>query len=122
MISEKIPQTLLCRFYRWVKEHSPQEWFRDLRDWITEESEYQVKASETAKGLAAKGRIKREDRRSNSEAFTTFQSKCGVSQGNHPMKSCEKLKSMSVVDCLKVVKGHTTMLWLFGEQSPRDKL
>ena len=29
------------------------------------------------------------------------------------MKSCEKLKSMSVVDCLKVVKGHTTMLW-FG--------
>ena len=81
-----------------------------------------MKSSEYAKGLAAKGRIKREDRRSNSEAFTTFQSKCGVCQGNHSMKSCEKLKSMSVDDCWKVVKGHTTMLWLFGKQSPRDKL
>ena len=67
MISEKIPQTLLCRFYRWVKEHSPQEWLKDLRDWITEESEYRVKSSESAKGLAAKGRIKREERRSNSD-------------------------------------------------------
>ena len=81
-----------------------------------------MKSSEYAKGLAAKGRIKREDRRSNSEAFTTFQSKCGVCQGNRPIKSCEELKSMSMDDCWKIVKGHTTMLWLFGKQSPRDKL
>ena len=63
-----------------------------------------MKACETAKGLAAQGKIKREERRSDSQAFTTFKSKCDVYQGNYPIKSCEKFKSMGVDDLWKVAK------------------
>ena len=40
IVLEKIPQTMLSRFYRWVREGGRQECLEGLRDWITEESEY----------------------------------------------------------------------------------
>ena len=70
IVLKKIPQTMLSRFYKWVRESGRQECLEDLRDWITEESEYQVKALETAEGFGARGKSKKEDRRLPSQTFT----------------------------------------------------
>ena len=104
IVLEKIPQTMLSRFYRWVRESGRQECLEDLRDWITEESEYQVKALETTEGLGARGKSKKEDRRLPSQTFTAFKSKCDICQGNHTIKSCEKFKAMGMDDRWQVAK------------------
>ena len=64
VVLEKIPKSMFSRFYRWVKESGRPESIESLRDWITEESEYQVKAVETAEGLhGGKGKPKEDDKK-----------------------------------------------------------
>ena len=52
---------MLSRFYRWVTESGRLEYLEDLGDWITEESEYQVKALEAAEGREESRRRMTED-------------------------------------------------------------
>ena len=99
VVLEKIPKSMLSRFYRWVKESGRPESIETLRDWITEESEYQVKAVETVEGLhGAKGKPKEDVRKRWNRTFTTFKQKCYIYQGNHSIRNCEEYKSMSVDD------------------------
>ena len=105
VVLEKIPKSMLSRFYRWVKESGRLESIETLRDWITEESEYQVKAVETVEGLhGAKGKPKEDDRKRWNRTFTTFKQKCYICQGNHTIRNCEEYKSMSVDDRWKIAK------------------
>ena len=53
---EKIPKTMLSRYFRWAFKSHRLESLQTLRDWMAEESEYQIKATESTEGLGAKGR------------------------------------------------------------------
>ena len=72
LVVEKIPKTMLSRYFRWASENHHLESLETLRDWITEESEYQVKALESIEGLGAKAKHKEDDRRKN-RTFTTLE-------------------------------------------------
>ena len=70
LVVEKIPKTMLSRYFCWPSENHRLELLETLRDWIPEESEYQVKATESIDGLGAKAKHKEDDRRKN-RTFTT---------------------------------------------------
>ena len=52
------------------------ESLQTLRDWVVEESEYQIKAMESIEGLGAKGKHKEEDRRKNHTPRTSLSATC----------------------------------------------
>ena len=103
---------MLSRYSRWASENHRLESLETLRDWITEESEYQVKAMEGIEGLRAKAKRK-EDRRKN-RTFTTFrgrrkeafafQRKCYLCQGNHGIWSCQQFKDANVDERWRIAK------------------
>ena len=45
LVVEKIPKTMLLRYFRWASESHRLESLQTLRDWMVEESEYQIKAT-----------------------------------------------------------------------------
>ena len=53
IVLEKIPQTLLSQYYRWVKEKGKPESLEELRESVAEEAEYQVQASEIKNGVSS---------------------------------------------------------------------
>jgi hypothetical protein len=42
----KIPEHLLAQYYRWVKENHYKDSLVKLKDWVAEEAEYQMQATE----------------------------------------------------------------------------
>ena len=52
---ETIPQSLLSQYYRWIKEKEKVESLEELQEWVTEEAEYQVQASEVKHGVSSAG-------------------------------------------------------------------
>ena len=64
LVVEKIPNTMLSRYFRWAFESHRLESLQTLRDWMVGESEYQIKATESTEGLGAKeGREKMTERK-----------------------------------------------------------
>ena len=55
IVLEKIPQSLLSQYYRWIKEKGKLESLEELRQWVAEEAEYQVQASEVEHGVSSTG-------------------------------------------------------------------
>ena len=104
---------MLSRYFGWASENHRLESLETLRDWITEESEYHVKAMESIEGLGAKAKHKEDDRRKN-RTFTTFrgrrkeasefQRKCYLCQGNHGIWSCQQFKDANVDDRWRIAK------------------
>ena len=52
LILEKVPERLLAQYYRWRGENHLRESLETLKDWVTEEAEYQVQANEIRHGLS----------------------------------------------------------------------
>ena len=71
LVVEKLPKTMLSRYFSWASKNHRLVSLQTLQDWVVEESEYQIKAMESIGGLSAKGKHKKDDRRSN-RAFTTL--------------------------------------------------
>ena len=55
IVLEKIPQSLLSQYYRWIKEKGKLESLKELRQWVAEEAECQVQASEVKHGVSSTG-------------------------------------------------------------------
>ena len=51
IVLEKIPEQLLSQYYRWLREHQRNESMETLKDWISQEAEYQVQAAEIKHGF-----------------------------------------------------------------------
>ena len=90
IVVEKIPKTMLSRYFRPAFESHGLESLQTLRDWMVEESEYQVKATERTEGLGAKGRQREDDRR-KSHAFTTLR-EIGHPQFQRRCDFCEETR------------------------------
>ena len=111
LVVEKIPKTMLSRYFRWAFESHRLESLQTLRDWMVEESEYQIKATESTEGLGAKGRQREDDRKKN-RAFSTlrvrghpqFQRRCDFCEGNHGIWTCPRFREESVEERWRVAK------------------
>ncbi|CAB4024280.1 Hypothetical predicted protein, partial [Paramuricea clavata] len=58
----KIPERLLPQYYRWVKENHYKDSLEKLKDWVAEEAEYQMQASEIKNGINSDGERRKERR------------------------------------------------------------
>ncbi|XP_068739158.1 uncharacterized protein [Montipora capricornis] len=111
LVLEKIPKTMLSRYFRWASESHRLESLQTLRDWMVEESEYQIKATESIEGLGAKGRQREDDRRKN-RSFSTlrvrghpqFQRRCDFCEGSHGIWACPRFREESVEERWRVAK------------------
>ena len=61
IVLEKIPEKLLSQYYRWIKENRERESLEKLKDWVAEEAEYQIQASETRNGIESDAKNQRQD-------------------------------------------------------------
>ena len=52
-LQKKIPESMLPRYHRWIFEKREDESVEVLREWIIQEPEFQIIASETVRGLAS---------------------------------------------------------------------
>ena len=51
MLQKKMTEPMLCRYHRWVYENQKSESVFSLREWLTQEAEFKVIASETVHGI-----------------------------------------------------------------------
>ncbi|CAB4008450.1 Hypothetical predicted protein [Paramuricea clavata] len=51
IVLEKIPEKLLSQNYRWLREKQNEESMETLKDWFSQEAEYQIPASEMKHGF-----------------------------------------------------------------------
>ena len=59
-LQKKLPASMLTQYHRWIFENHKIESVEVLREWVIQESEFQIKALETVQGLTG-----RADSRSN---------------------------------------------------------
>ena len=60
IILEKIPECLLAQYYRWIKENHYKDSLEKLKDWVLEEAEYQMQATEIKRRISLDGERRRE--------------------------------------------------------------
>ena len=94
IVLEKIPQSLLSQYYRWIMEKGKLESLEELREWVAEEAEYHVQASEVKHEVSStRGRHVKGPR-----SFVGTGDKrdrpCKVCNQKHPVCKCEVLKGM----------------------------
>ena len=94
IVLEKIPQSLLSQYYRWVKEKGKLESLEELREWVAEEAEYQVEASERKNGVSSAGGRQVKWPRSYFGTGDKNDRPCKVCNQKHPIWKCEVLKGM----------------------------
>ena len=91
---EKIPQSLHSQYYRWVKEKEKLESLEELQEWIVEETEYQVQASEVKNGVSSAGGRHVKWPWSCFGTGDKRDHPCKVCNKKHPIWKCEMLKGM----------------------------
>ena len=101
IILEKLPEKLLSQYIRWLKENKRVESLITLKDWITEEADCQVHATEIKNGLkSGNSSGKCHDRRSKSFGINQADEKrkgtCKVCGAGHAVWNCDVFTSRSI--------------------------
>ncbi|XP_022794997.1 uncharacterized protein LOC111333608 [Stylophora pistillata] len=94
IVLEKIPQSLLSQYYRWVKEKGKLESFEELREWVAEEAEYQIQASEVKNGVSSASGKNVKWPRLYFGTGDKCDRPCKVCNQKHPIWKCEVFKGM----------------------------
>ena len=72
MILEENPERLLAQCYRWLNENRCQESLETLKDWVSEEAEYQIQATEIKNGISPDNQVERQRNGRNPEASSAI--------------------------------------------------
>lgn len=102
IILEKLPEKLLSQYIRWVKENKRFESLITLKDWTTEEADYQIHSTEIKHGFkSGNSRGKFHDRKSKSFGINQVdderrKGKCNVCCTSHAVWNCDVFKSRSI--------------------------
>ena len=107
IILEKIPERLLAQYYRWIKENHYNDSLERLKDWVAEEAEYQIQASEVKNGISLDSE-RRKERRHRS-FFNKDDSKkdydpCSGCAGSHPIWKCNYFRRQLIDEKWKIAK------------------
>ena len=93
-VAEKVPHSFLSQYYRWTKEREKVESLEELREWVTEEAEYQVQASEVKHGVCCSGRTHTRLPRSHFRTENRRDNPWKVRNEKHAVWKCDVLKGM----------------------------
>ncbi|XP_068749438.1 myosin-J heavy chain-like [Montipora capricornis] len=102
-ILEKIPERLLTQYYRWVDENKYRDSLETLKDWISEEADYQMQATEIKNGISVEDRnepprdgkhnFRRRSRSDFGDNGGKGNQKCCLCAGSHPLLKSEHLRN-----------------------------
>ena len=111
-LQQKMTESMVAQFHRWVHEHQKQEWVEALHEWAIQEAEFQTLASEKLHGLTPGESYKKKgihqtyfgkNSKGNSnvvESTKSDQSRrgvvCPVCNHNHPIWRCQSFKDMGI--------------------------
>ena len=117
-LQQKLPASMLTQYHRWIFENHKIESVEVLREWVIQQSEFQIKALETVQGLTG-----RADSRSNIRGVShTFLGKstsggrinsqvgnrtCKLCNKQHGVWACSEFKELEIPkrwDCAKRLK------------------
>ena len=80
IIVEKLPENSLKRYYRWVKEQGKDETMETLNEWVAEEADFQMLASEVKHGFISRSG----DRKDEDSRWSRREGKSSKSFGTSP--------------------------------------
>ncbi|XP_067667338.1 uncharacterized protein [Haliotis asinina] len=105
---KKMTESMLTDYHRWVFDRERQESVETLREWVLQEAELSVMASETLHGLSKKGKtIARGQSKSGSffgDRQTDMRVQCALCKNSHHIWKCKQFKLMSVPDRWETAK------------------
>ncbi|CAB3981674.1 Hypothetical predicted protein [Paramuricea clavata] len=107
IILGEIPERLLAQYYRWVKENHYKDSLEKLKDWVAEEAEYQMQASEIKNGINSDGERRKERRyRSffNKESDKKEYDPCSACAGSHPIWKCDSFRNQAIDEKWKIAR------------------
>ena len=95
---KKLPESMIRDYQRWIFENSRHENVESLKDWINQESQFQIIASETVKGLSSDQNLKSTDaNRRREQTLFTRQPGCACCQEQgHAVWKCSQFKQLEV--------------------------
>jgi hypothetical protein len=110
-LAKKLPEQLITSYQRWIQENKKTENVGTLKDWITMESEFQMIASETVRGLSSEkcGRFDRSKKHKNAQSFFAKKEKfkennCAYRQERHGIWKCQDFKQLTVAARWQIAK------------------
>ncbi|XP_028418888.1 uncharacterized protein LOC114544441 [Dendronephthya gigantea] len=107
LLIEKVPRSMLSRFFRWLYEKVKEETLESLSDWLVEETEFLIHAMETKEGMSVKktSRDKRPHRN-----FAT------VTDGRQRNCACCNKIGHGVWSCAKAKDGSVAQRWALAKE------
>lgn len=121
-LQQKLPESMLAQYHRWIFEKSKSESVESLKEWIIQEAEFQTIASETVRGLDSN-----DARRHKPGINRTFISNaegigknirvrlCKVCNGQHGVWNCDMLRKMDVPKRWSVAKENRLCYRCLGD-------
>ena len=105
-LCEKLTETMLAHYHRWIYENGRWQSVETLRELIIQEVEFQLVASETIhkkdSGVTFFGNTQNSSGNQRRVAFRP----CKVCSSHHGVWRCENFKAMSLSDRWEAVKQH----------------
>ena len=114
-LQQKLPETMLSRYHRWIFEKSLSESVQTLRTWVLQESEFQTVAAETVHGVAGITMDNQPAQKYTYRGHRTLfgnqidssgpeQTQCKVCGAQHDVCNCEEMLQMSFKERWNIAK------------------
>lgn len=116
IVLEKIPEKLLSQYYRWLSEKHKEESMETLKDWISQEADYQIQASEIKHGFPKVRTEKESYGNSGGRNGRSFHGK-SVNGGDKRIKKCKFCTEIHPIwKCSKYRYQTTEKMWKVAKQ------
>ena len=114
-LQRKLPQSLLAKYHRWLFENNVTESVEALKIWVTEESQFQIIASETVNGLTRQNiSAKENESNRNSVEHKTFFINTRTSQHETSCQACTE--KHRIWKCQVFLQKDTSERWAFAKR------
>ncbi|KAK3732000.1 hypothetical protein QZH41_005502 [Actinostola sp. cb2023] len=124
-LQKKMPEQMLAQYHRWIYENRKAECVEILREWIIQEAEFQIIASETVRGISSgatepqrKARTffgESKPQRTSQDNVKDRRRNCKACGQTHPIWQCEKFKAMSVPKRWETAKQYNMCYRCLGQ-------
>ena len=114
-LQRKLPQSLLAKYHRWLFENNVAESVEALKTWVTEESRFQIIASETVNGLTRQNiSAQSNESNRNSVEHKTFFMNTRTSQ---PATFCQACTGQHRIwECQVFIQKDASERWAFAKR------
>ena len=118
-LQKKLSTNLLVRYQRWVTERSLQDSVHTLREFVNEESQFQIAANETINGItSSSNNVRTHLTTTETPQKVQKSSTCSLCEKQHGLWNCEIFKSMSTSERWEEAKKRHACYRCLGQNHP----